>query len=270
VPFPKMAESVLRKSIKYEASRYVPGSVDDSYIEFEIVGQLNKSQMNAMIVAVPKDIVESRVRACEAAGLDVETVDIEVFASYRSLLETSPHFHPAESTVALVDIGGMSTNVSVISGGVFAMNRSIPIGGRSLTDELKKRFNLADEDAEEGKAQLDVRGIISPGAGDESPPLKVIQPQVEELVREIRRSMNYFTSQGEGGEGRQIDRIVLTGGGSKLTGLTELLSQRLNVPVESPGVFSNTRILPPVGDHGLGHELSVATGLALRSYGKVA
>src|SRR6185312_6895249 len=35
VPFPKMPESVLRKSIKYEASRYVPGSVDDSYIEFE-------------------------------------------------------------------------------------------------------------------------------------------------------------------------------------------------------------------------------------------
>jgi type IV pilus assembly protein PilM len=269
VPFPKMPEAVLRKSIKYEASRYVPGSVDDSYIEFEIVGPINETQMNVLIVAAPKDIVESRIKACEAAGLEVESVDIEVFASYRSLIETSPNYDISESTIALVDIGASNTSVSVINKGVFSMNRAIPNGGRALTDELKKRFGLEDDDAEEGKAQLDVRGFL--GSGDETPPLKVIQSQLEEMVREIRRSMNYFQSQqAESGEGSTVDKLVLTGGGSKLTGLAEYLAQKLSMPVENPGVFSNSRILPPGADFGLGEDLAVASGLALRSYGKVA
>ena len=88
VQFPKMPEAVLRKSIKYEASRYVPGSIEDSFIEFEIIGPVNENQMNVMIVAAPREIVDSRVRACEAAGLEVESVDIEVFAAYRALVET--------------------------------------------------------------------------------------------------------------------------------------------------------------------------------------
>lgn len=269
VPFPKMPEAVLRKSIKYEASRYVPGSIEDSYIEFEIVGPINETQMNVLIVAAPKDIVESRIKACEAAGLEVESVDIEVFASYRALVETAPGFDPLESTVALVDIGASSTNVSVINKGVFAMNRSIPTGGRTLTEELKKRFQLNDEDAEEGKAQLDVRGFLPSSGVEESPPLRVIQPQLEDMVREIRRSMNYFTSQqAETGDGRAVDKVLLTGGGASLTGLAEYLTQRLNLPVEAPGVFSNSRILPPTSDVGQGQDLSVASGLALRSYGK--
>lgn len=271
VPFPKMPEAVLRKSIKYEASRYVPGSVDDSYIEFEIVGPINETQMNVLIVAAPKDIVESRIRACEAAGLEVESVDIEVFASYRSLIETSPNYDIADSTIALVDIGSSSTSVSVINKGVFSMNRSIPNGGRVLTEELKKRFNLGDEDAEEGKAQLDVRGFLPSTGIEETPPLKVIQPQLEDMVREIRRSMNYFQSQtAESGDARMVDKIVLTGGGSKLGGLAEYLEQRLSLPVEAPGVFANSRILPPTADFGSGDELAVASGLALRTYGKVA
>ena len=271
VPFPKMTEAVLRKSIKYEAGRYVPGSVEDSYIEFEIVGPLNETQMNVLIVAAPKDIVESRIKACEAAGLDVESVDIEVFASYRSLLEISPDYDLAESTVAMVDIGASSTSVSVINKGVFAMNRSIPAGGRALTEELKKRFNLSEEDAETGKAQLDVRGILPNSGVDEVPPLKVIQPQLEDLVREIKRSMNYFQSQqSESGEGRQVEKIVLSGGGAKMNGLSEYLAQRLNMEVVAPGVFTNPRILPNGPDAGPGHEVAVASGLALRSFGRIA
>jgi len=53
VAFPKMSEAALRKSIKFEASRYVPGTVEDSFVEFEILGQINETQMNVLIVAAP-------------------------------------------------------------------------------------------------------------------------------------------------------------------------------------------------------------------------
>lgn len=269
VLFPKMPEAALRKSIKFEAGRYVPGSVEDSYIEFEILGPVNENQMNVLIVAAPKDIVESRIQACVGAGLEVESVDIEVFAAYRSLLETSTDFVPGESTVALVDIGASSTSVSVINKGVFAITRSFPTGGQALSDELKRKFNLNDDDAELGKAQLDVKLLLNPDSVQDNPPLKVISTQLEDMVREIRRSLNYFQSQqNDGGEARQIDKVYLTGGGANMEGLADFLSNRLNVEVEARGIFANPRILPPDPTFGAGREIAVASGLALRSYGK--
>ena len=86
VRIPKMAEQALRKSIKFEAGRYVPNSVEDSYIEFEIIGTTEDNQMDVLIAAAPKEMVDKRVEACKFAGLDVEAMDVEAFAAYRSLV----------------------------------------------------------------------------------------------------------------------------------------------------------------------------------------
>src|ERR1051325_9557873 len=68
VRVPAMAESTLRKSIKYEAGRYVPSSAEESYIEFEIVGKTEDGQMDVLLAAAPKEVVTARMNACEAAG----------------------------------------------------------------------------------------------------------------------------------------------------------------------------------------------------------
>lgn len=59
VRMPKMSESVLRKSIRFEAGRYVPTSVEEAFIEFEILGDAEDGQMDVLIVAAPKDFVEA-------------------------------------------------------------------------------------------------------------------------------------------------------------------------------------------------------------------
>lgn len=133
VRIPKMPEGTLRKSIKFEAGRYVPSSIEDSFIEFEILGQAENRQMDVLIVASPREIVETRIAACERNySWEVETVDLEPFAMYRALIEANFDRTLAEETVALVDIGAGTTNVSVVSGGVFAMTRTIPNAGRSF------------------------------------------------------------------------------------------------------------------------------------------
>lgn len=265
VQFPKMNEVALRKSIRFEAGRYVPGSVEESFIEFEILGDAAEGQMNVLMVAAPRDVVESRVNACEAAGLDVEVVDVESFAINRALIETNREGAPA-SSFALIDIGASSTSVSIIHDGVFAMNRSIPHGGQILTEALVSYFSLSEEDAEAGKTQLDVTNLLNEIGVLESPPLKVIQPHIDDLVREVRRSLNYFQSQqGEGQEARKVEHLVVCGGGAKLPGLPEYLSQRLGLPVTARGVYENPLILPcdmEEGDTGL--DLAIACGLALR------
>ncbi len=270
VRMPKMAEATLRKSIKFEASRYVPSSVEDSYIEFEIIGPVDDQQMDVLMVAAPKDVVESRLQACEEAGLEVEAVDIEAFAMYRALVEADLDQEYSDKTIALVDVGSATTNVSVVSHGVFSMTRSIPQGADTLTQALKSYFKLSDEDAESGKAQLDLRELLEDGKPKENPPLRVLQPHVDDLVREIRRSLNYYQSQQQEGAAKQIDQILLTGGGAKLSGLAEYFGHKLSIPTDLQDVFSNPRFahFGDVDESGL--DLSVASGLAMRAHAKAA
>lgn len=271
VTFPKMPEATLRKSIRFEASRYVPGSVEDSFIEFEILGPIEDDQMNVLIVAAPKDIVESRIAACTEAGLEVEVVDIEVFAAYRSLLENDSDFNPADHTVGIVEIGAQSSSVSVVHQGVFAMHRSIQHGGRLLTEALSAQFGLSPEEAEEGKGTLDVSELVGGPQPPENPPLRVVLPHLEDLVREIRRSINYFQSQQpEGAPGRQVQRLLLTGGGARMKGLDLYLDHRLGIPVIESGLFDNPRFVGGTAEEGRGVDLGVAAGLALRAHARAA
>lgn len=271
VRIPKMPEATLRKSIKYEAGRYVPSSIEDSYIEFEILGETEDGQMDVLIVAAPKDIVESRIAACEAAGLEVEIVDIEAFAMYRALVEASESFSAEEETIAIVDVGAETTNVSVVSNGAFSMTRSIQHGGDILTNALKSYFKLSDEDAESGKNQLNIADLTAEGAA-ENPPLRVIQPHVDELIREIRRSLNYYQSQQtESGESKPVTKLILSGGGARLNGLDQYMSHKLGLPVEKIGVLDNPRfVFGGHSDPGSGLELAVASGLAMRPLARTA
>lgn len=272
VRIPKMPEATLRKSIKFEASRYVPNSADDSYIEFEIVGYSDDGQMDVLIVAAPRDIVESRVLSCQAAGLDVEIVDIGAFAAYRSLVEADQLQNYTDTTIALVDIGATTTNMSIVECGVFTMTRTISQGGQTLTDALKQYFKLSNEDAESGKAQLDISELVNDKTPKENPPLRVIQPHLDELVREIRRSLNYYQSQQkEGSQANAISQILLCGGSAALTGMPEYIGHKLGIPTTAVKLYSNPRITGPEPDRpSAQYDLAVAAGLAMRAHAKAA
>ena len=271
VRIPKMPEATLRKSIKYEASRYVPTSVEDSYIEFEIVDEAGEGQMDVLIVAAPRELVESRMRACKAAGLKVAVVDVEAFAAYRSLIESDTERPWSNETIAVVDIGDSGTNMSVVRSGVFSMTRTIPQGGHMFTEALRSYFKLSEEDAELGKAQLDVSELIMDGPPRENPPLRGLQPHLDDLVREIRRSLNYYQSQQtDGNKDKGVSLVLLSGGGAKMHGLADYVGHKLALETRSTGVFDNSVFVNSAADGESGVDIAVASGLAMRAAGNAA
>lgn len=271
VRVPKMNEVTFRKSIRYEASRYIQASVDDSYIDCEIVAQHPDGQMEVQIVAAPKQLVSSRVRAAEFADLTVDSVDVETFAAHRALIESDESNALNQMTVALIDIGFSSTTVSVVSHGVFTMSRTIAHGGQTWSEALKTYFKLSDQDAENGKAQLDLTPLLAEAQMD-NPPLRVLQPHVDDLVREVRRSLNYYQSQQtEGGPKDPITHMVLTGGASRLGGIATYFSNKLGIPAICRGVFDNPLVVGRSTDGSQnGLEFAVAAGLAMIQQGKAA
>lgn len=272
VQFAKMPESALRKSIRYEASKHIPSSMEDSVVEFEILGDAEEpGQMNVMLAAAPREMVDSRVAVLEAAGLEPLVVDIEAFALIRSLVEFSASDEYLHRTVALIDMGASHTDVNIVSRGEFVLTRNIPIAGDSYTNAIKSLTGGSFEDAERMKFEMAREHPLDQlnAAEQDNKSWKVVQPLVDELIREIRRSIHYYQSQfPEGSSDALVSKIVLTGGSARVPGMAAYMSSKLGITAEIADVFRQTAISTgSVPEQFLDEHdpvLAVGTGLALK------
>jgi len=272
VQFPKMPESALRKSIRYEASKYISSSMEDSVVEFEILGDAeDPSQMNVMLVAAPREMVDSRVITLESAGLEPLVIDIESFALIRSLVEFSATDEYLHKTVALIDMGASHTDVDIVSMGEFALTRNIPIAGDNFTNAIKSLTGSTFEEAEQTKLEMTAHSAIHELNSNEpdNKSWRVVQPLVDELIREIRRSIHFYQSQfPEGSTESFVSKIVLTGGSARMAGMDAYVAGKLSIPTEVAHVFKQTAISTGSVSHQFleehGPVLAVCTGLALK------
>lgn len=272
VQFPKMTEALLRKSIRYEAGKFISSSMEDSVVEFEILGDAeDPSLMNVMLVAAPKDMIDSRIAALESAGLEPLVIDIESFAMIRALVEFNSTDEYLHSTIALIDIGASHTNVDIVSRGEFALTRNIPIAGDSFTNSIRSLMGGTFEDAEQAKLALTAEQPIDElsASTTENRCWRVVQPLLDELIREIRRSIHFYLSQfPEDSADAQVGKIILTGGTARMPGLPSYVSAKLGIPAQTARVFEQTAIgtgsIPQsfIDEHG--PVLAVCTGLALK------
>jgi type IV pilus assembly protein PilM len=272
VQFPKMSEAVLRKSIKYEASKYISSSMDDSVVEFEIIGDSDEpGQMNVWLVAAPREMIESRVSVLESAGLEPIAIDVEAFALIRSLVEFSASDQYLYQTVALVDMGASHTDVNIVSRGQFVLTRNIPIAGDGFTNAIKSLTGATFEEAEKMKLEMTAEHPLDQLATGETNNhnWKAVQPLLDELIREIRRSINYYHSQfPEGSVEAFVSKVILTGGTAQTPGMDAYISSKLGIATEVADVFKDTAISigtatqSVVDEHG--PVLAVGSGLALK------
>lgn len=267
VSMPRMTEQALRKSISYEASKLISASIEDSVIEFQILGDsAEEGQMDILIVAVPKAMIDSRIFALEQAGLYPLAVDVEAFATFRALIEHNPDDSLRTGTVALLDLGASHTEINLIVNGKLELTRTIQVAGRSLTNAIKNAENCSDDEAEQKKYEYDLSDLIdSPSGHVPVPGLKVMQSLIDEVLREIRRSINYYQSQLPDGVGETtVDRLMFTGGTSRLKGLLPYASSRLNVNVDmGTPVFGELTGVPSLNEADL-PLFTVAFGLAAK------
>jgi type IV pilus assembly protein PilM len=250
---PQIPEAALRKSIRYEAARYISSSVDDSVIEFEIIGSVpgEPDKMYVTLVAAPNEMVNSRIETLELAGLEAISIDVEAFALQRVLLDYAAKQEHAGETIAILDIGAVKTDVNIVADGKFALTRNISIAGDHFTNALKIARKCEFEAAEELKKQADMAVLLKTEEDPEAFALaRTIQPVLDELLREVRRSTNYYHTQVSEralqipgvDEPKEVSRLVVTGGSGLLRGIDKYMAARLGSKVEIWNVFDNPSI----------------------------
>ncbi|HEY3284642.1 MAG TPA: type IV pilus assembly protein PilM [Armatimonadota bacterium] len=232
IPMPRMSEADVRRSIVWEAQKHFSFAPEETIVEGEVLrsDDPDAAEMFVMVVTAPRSQVDGQVLALEAAGLEPIVVDIGVFAKVRSLLEFPRREEDLSRTVALVDMGASYTEVSIIQSGLPVWMRVIPLGGSALTRPLVESMAMELADATVAKEQMDAERLGH--ADDLSTSEALVQNSLEELMREVRRSINFYNSQMEASEDAvAIERVYLLGGASQMQGMAAYLGESLRLEV---------------------------------------
>lgn len=264
VNFSTMEEEELRELIRDEAAKYLPfDNMDDINFDFQILGasEYNPNQMDVLIVAAKKEVVNSYVDALTDAGLSVAIMDVDSFA-LETMFEENYDYQENEMVV-LVNIGASITNIGVIRGATSVFTRDFTLGGNAVTEAIQERFGLTFEEAEKIKS-----GEISFDDSARRDVMASLLSFAEPLILEIERSIEYFQSSYGG---VSIKKILLSGGGANLPGLAGELYQRINIETEIINPFRkiaiNTKNLDPEAMGRAAQVAAVGVGLALRRIG---
>jgi type IV pilus assembly protein PilM len=262
INLPVMTREELDESIQWEAEQYIPFDINDVNIDVAILNDHNdQGQMDVLLVAAKKDMINDYINVVREAGLVANVVDVDSFA-VQNAFEVNYNL-PVGETVALINVGAAVVNINVIHSGVSAFTRDIAQGGNQYTDEIQKQLNVSYDEAE----ALKVGG--SGGDQDSVVPQeveRVMQQVSETIANDVQRSLDFYAATAADAT---INRIYLSGGCAKVPALSKAIEAKTGVPVEVIDPFRQIDI----GSRGLDPNFlknqaplaAVAVGLALRS-----
>ncbi len=262
INLPQMTPEELEESIQWEAEQYIPFDINDVNIDVQILNteSTQAGQMDVLLVAAKKDMVNDYTEVIHSAGLSPVVVDIDAFA-VQNQFEINYEV-PRSETVVLVNIGASVTNINVLANGVSTFTRDISIGGGQFTDAVQKALNVSYDEAEAlklGGGGADSDAVVPQEVE------RVLQTESESIANEIQRSLDFYAATSADAH---IARIFLSGGSSKIPALVKTIEGRTGVPVEVMNPFRNIDIsagrFDPAYLQSVAPMSAVSVGLALR------
>ncbi|MBM5574718.1 MULTISPECIES: pilus assembly protein PilM [Deefgea] len=216
-----MSERELESQVETEANQYIPFSLDEVNLDFQVLGIAanNPDEEDVLIAAAKKDKVDERVAAIEEAGLKAVVLDVESYATQAAFELMRPQLPNGgeNQIVAVVDIGSTAMHMNIFKDGQSIYSRDQGYAGNQLTQEIQRKFNMSAEEAEQAKRQGGLPDNYEPD---------VLQPFMDTMALEISRSLQFFYTSSNY---NAVDHILLAGGCSVIHGLDEAVSSRTQV-----------------------------------------
>ena len=230
VELPWMPADDLRKSLAFQVQDFVPMPIEQAVLDFHALEEFTNDSggrvLRGLLVAASRDMVMSSVEAVRQAGLTPRVVDLTSFAVLRSMAHVDD-LGMGAPVEALVDVGARVTNIVVHQGGVPRFVRILLMGGQDITDAVAERMGVPNEQAEAMKQQLGLGS--SAGNAEAQAAVRVVEVSGSGFVDEVRGSLDYYMASSGA---TSLHKLVLTGGGARLSGLAERLAAVTRVPVE--------------------------------------
>ncbi len=255
-----VTEAEVSRSIETALTTAIPASLERLHViplEFKVdaIGGIKNplgmsgTRLESKVAILNADtrVVNNILKACQRANLDVECFILQSIACAESVLTNEER----DRGVILIDIGGGKTEVSIFLDGAFRWVTFLPIGGAHFTNDMAIGLKLPFNEAERIKKAASLGGSLSYeyeafGINGQLRTVtaqeieEILCPRAEELFELIKKEIDRYPCD------EPLLGVVLSGGGSQISGLNQIAETTLGLPVRtgyphiSEGLYNKT------------------------------
>ncbi|MCP4745854.1 MAG: type IV pilus assembly protein PilM [Desulfobacteraceae bacterium] len=224
------SEEQLQETIHFEAEQYIPFDINDVNIDFQILGENknNPNQMNVLLVAAKKEMINDYIGLAELANLEPRIIDVDAFA-LQNIFQMNYKIGEDEN-IALIDIGASKTSLNILKGSNSVFMRDVSLGCGQINQKIAAQIDCSVEQAESIKFRESNDKISPEDLSD------IISSVVADWCTEIRRALDFFYSTYPDD---QIRKIILSGGGGNIQELRQLLAVETSAEVSTINPFQS-------------------------------
>src|SRR5439155_143115 len=196
-------------------------------------GPDSKGTMDVLLVAAKKEKIADYTGVIAQAGKTPVVVDVDAFA-LQNAYEMN-YGHDDQAVVVLLNAGASAININIIQGSQSVFTRDISMGGNAYTEAVQKELNLPFDTAEAAKKGEAVEGVTF----EQVQP--VLQAMTENVLLEIQKTFDFFKASASSD---RIDRVLLSGGASRVDGFQKALEERFATVIEPFNPFDKISFEP--------------------------
>lgn len=254
INLPELEDSSLEAAVELEAEQYVPLPSDEIYLDYTIIKPPTEDdpETMAMMVASPKNLVDSYMELFDKLGLEIEAIEPSIFAIMRAV----NHATGSDNPKVVIDFGSESSDLAIYDQNV-QLTSTIATGGVHITRKIAETLEVDQKKAEDIKSRY---GIGKSKWQDKLAP--ALSPILSSLADEVQKMLRYHHNHSKFDE--PISEISIVGGGANMPGLGNFLTHLTGIEVDVCDPWQNINVKPLQPPHHLETTLyTTAVGLAL-------
>ncbi|KJJ85833.1 type IV pilus assembly protein PilM [Candidatus Omnitrophus magneticus] len=254
VKMPKMTKNELKNAILMDAERYIPFNASDVVIDFFPLDSPEDGEMNVILSAVKKDLVDARLELFKKLGINIDVIDLDIFSVLNAFLIAYPVDN--DKVYAFIDWGYSKVNFLISEGGLPRFMRFIQLGAKDMNKAVSCDMDLPLVEAE--KACMECSSDKSDNV------FGSMETALKKLVKEIEISVGYFESNYH----KNISGIYLSGGVVVNQKIIEYMKEEIGMDIKIWNPFEkficDENLLKEINSHLVFPKLAVSAGAALR------
>lgn len=218
VQLPKLSRKELNEAVRLEAEQYIPIPLDDMYLDYDIIWE-TKDELELLVVAVPKKIVDSYVMLTRLLGLEVAAIETTIGSGTRLFIQAEESSVPT----VLIDFGSVSSDITIYDQ-TLIVTGTVHGGGDSFTNLISDSLKVTKQEAHVIKTKY--------GLGLSKKQKEItdgLEPLLTQHTKEIKRMIRYYEERSL--TEHKIGQVVTMGGGANMPGLSEYFTNQLRLPV---------------------------------------
>jgi type IV pilus assembly protein PilM len=218
ISIPKMPMSEIDGAIPWELEQDIPVPIDQVYTDWQVINE-REDKYDVLVTATPKDYIDALVETLKLAGLKPVALELESQATARALISKED----ANDAVLVLDMSAALTSfIVVINGGVLEYTSSIPIAGNAFTESIARTLGVSNGEAEKIKKESGLMADSKKGNIRQA-----MIPILDNIVDEIKNVIRFHEE--HSWTEQKINKVLLCGGTSRLNGIADYISARLNL-----------------------------------------